>query len=1656
MPTDTASLRTLLEGRLQDDGSLTLDDGLGEEVEQLLVLLNAETLALTGAVLTPPRGEPAPGATRIEGTATLWGAQGTPLVITLEPGPGGAARMSLRGTPPSLTLPDLGRHLLPLAPGAAGGTEALAFAPGDVRAAVPDGTLVVRGTLAQAWSPLGLERVALEGVALGVAVISDPDWGESRRVLLDATLRLDQRRIPVELEVPLGTGTWTLGIVPPGVQVNLLQDLAQLMGGADFAAALPGQLVSMTELTLRTLRIQFDPAGPAWHAVDLGIETANPWPIASGIRIDGVGLRLNVRHGTPRPVVTGAVSGALTLGSMTFAATVPIPLSGMLRLAGASRQPFGGFGELAALADAEWAASLPRGVAALGALEIHQVWLDYDLTAGRVASLGIDIGSVNRWAVIPDWLELENLRFRVDASRGGSGWAITGRAGGTLIAAGIRVSAEVRGGGGEWWLGLTEPLLLPSVGDIAALIGGRDAAKVLPPGVDAGLGALTVHRADITFGGADRGVRAVNVGFRTTNPWRFWDPYFILTSLDVSVAVEFAEGTGTEPGKRTLDAAITGALRVGSVDIFLSATHPRDATGWQLEGRTGPEQEIPVGHLLDWVAAKFDVTVPESLRSFELHNIHVSFNTDTRAFRFDCGGSFVLLGRTVDLELHLGVDPPPQAPALPAAGAATEPATVPATTGTTPAAAAGFKLKAQGTLTIGGSQFKLTFEMGAGSTRFTAAWTAVTDPATGKLGALEFEDIAELFGFELPEVPEGLRLSLVEASFTYDFSRKQLALTATSLHYGAALFVADASGEKTRYLFALEIQAGIGLANLPVVGQAIPRELAFSIDTIALWLASAPVSAADTGSLSELIPEGSVQVPAAGLGQGPTLSLGLRLGEATHTLTLGTAAPQPALQSGTSPALPTSTASTPTSATATATASTRVPATGAESSAAPPAVTPAQAAAPQDGTSWLNLQKTVGPLSLERIGFRYRAGRVTVLLDGGLSIAGFSFSLYGLQVSSAIKPPLNLSLGLDGLGLEVARGPLLISGAFLRTDAPGMDWKYAGLVNVRMQQFGLGAVGVYGSTGGRPSLFVFGTLDAPLGGHPALFVMGLSGGFGFNSRVRLPGPDQVQDFPFVAGLSAPPAPPGTRRDPLEVLRVLEGTSTTRPGPAWVTADPGQVWLAAGIQFTSFKLVSTRALVLANLGERDISFALLGISGMQLPPESPTVFARVELQLAAVFKPMEGFLGVSAVLSRNSYLLHPSCRLTGGFGFFLWFAGEHAGDFVLSVGGYHPSFTVPAHYPRLERLGFSWQVSTAVTLKGGAYFALTPSCVMAGIGLEATFSTGNLKAWFRASADFLAQWHPFHFDARVGVSVGVSYRLEMLFTTVTLSVEIGAELHVWGPPTGGEVYVDWYVISFTIPFGDRPDARQERLEWTEFSRLLPPPDARLSLSLDGVQGGHGGEQLARPDDVSFTTRSAIPATELVLATPAGNAVHQRTDALSIRPMRRTGVAAPQTLTVTRDGTVIDLKADGWTVETETQNHPEALWGAPLPAASAPAPSAVLLRGQLAGLRVRAPRARAGATPGPIDVERDLSYAPVAHAAPLPLVPGAQAGGPAPVADAGTVDAIAAGADTDAARAARDEVVAALAALGAAPATAGSLAGVARDAGFLYLDAPLRTA
>jgi hypothetical protein len=620
------------------------------------------------------------------------------------------------------------------------------------------------------------------------------------------------------------------------------------------------------------------------------------------------------------------------------------------------------------------------------------------------------------------------------------------------------------------------------------------------------------------------------------------------------------------------------------------------------------------------------------------------------------------------------------------------------------------------------------------------------------------------------------------------------------------------------------------------------------------------------------------------------------------------------------------------------------------------------------GTVWLPIQRAFGPLQCRRIGVSWPEDSqnrlLTFLFDGSVHLGALEIDLISLSLSLPLTSPGDIStygLDLQGLAISYQSGPLVISGGLVKnTSTTPVEYDGEALINAA--SWSIAALGSYASLNGQPSLFIFARIGVTLGGPPFFFVTGLCAGFGYNRSLRIPAQDEVPQFPLLAGIDDPSKIGGPSPSPAAALAAMGD---------WVQPAQGANWFAVGVQFTSFELVRSNA-VLVVLPTGDFQVAILGVSRMKLGQEGPE-FAYVEMGLEIVVHPSAGFFGASAVISPNSYVLTPSCHLTGGFAFYVWYDGEHAGDFVVTFGGYHPAFMKPPWYPDEARLGFSWQVNGNVTIQGTSYFALTPSCVMGGGSLDVEFHAGDLRAWFTAYADFLFNWKPFYYIGRVGVSIGASYKIDLLFVSVTVSVELGADLEIWGPPTGGKVDIDWYIISFSVPFGDDPDPAglPGYLAWECFQTLLPQNDSSHSMRAeegdpspltnvitfaisDGIISKTAdGRWLVRADALTFSVTTSFPLTEADLNNATASTAYKPGDSdpsyfVAVRPMGVESTSSAMSITVS-GSTGTQNVGTGWNWTATLRDVPAALWGTPLPEKTTPAtPSADTLPNRLVGV------------------------------------------------------------------------------------------------------------
>ncbi|KAI6762523.1 hypothetical protein HG530_008503 [Fusarium avenaceum] len=504
-------------------------------------------------------------------------------------------------------------------------------------------------------------------------------------------------------------------------------------------------------------------------------------------------------------------------------------------------------------------------------------------------------------------------------------------------------------------------------------------------------------------------------------------------------------------------------------------------------------------------------------------------------------------------------------------------------------------------------------------------------------------------------------------------------------------------------------------------------------------------------------------------------------------------------------------------------------------------------------------QVKIGPLSVGNVGLWFKDGMIGVTLDAtllmgplGLSLLGFSIGVpFGGKYSLANPPPPSaIDWGLAGLILSMDKPPLTIAGGFMRdTSMENVEVMYTGGLIVGFKPWSFEAMGAYATvyrtqtTSGewvttidtkplsqfpilsfqddveeahvnevmkadgekRPTFtfsFIYVKMNGPLFSVGFADVAGLVGGFGINSDITLPTVEQVISFPFVA-----------ERDSAEESTPVQRMQELMQG-SWFRPAEGLYWAAAGARVTAFQMFAANIVLVLQFGNGNLLFGIFGVATCDVPAlEAPVKFAHVELGIVCTFDVNSGIFKFEAQLSPRSFVLAPQCHLTGGMALFSWTKGDRsdsdpknqisAGDWVLTIGGYHRAFFPPKQYPKPPRLGISWSLSSCLSVKGEAYFAITPKVCMGGGKIRAALSIGLLYAWFDAFMDFLMNFDPFYFQMTARVSVGVRFTLDLWLVTIRINVEISAGLDLMGPPFGGIVHVDFWVFGFDIKFGASP-------------------------------------------------------------------------------------------------------------------------------------------------------------------------------------------------------------------------------------------------------------
>jgi hypothetical protein len=202
-------------------------------------------------------------------------------------------------------------------------------------------------------------------------------------------------------------------------------------------------------------------------------------------------------------------------------------------------------------------------------------------------------------------------------------------------------------------------------------------------------------------------------------------------------------------------------------------------------------------------------------------------------------------------------------------------------------------------------------------------------------------------------------------------------------------------------------------------------------------------------------------------------------------------------------------------------------------------------------------------------------------------------------------------------------------------------------------------------------------------------------------------------------------------------------------------------------------------------------------------------------------------------------------------------------------------------------------------------------------------------------------------------VGATFRIEICFfgcVDIDITVSLGADLHVLGPPFHGEVTVDLEVASVTVPFGPTPNQNKLPIPWGDFvtkylhsgtsgnepviphviTGLQPPEPA-------GGQPSPGSEDQPwkMTSEFSFRSETRMPAMEFSFLT---SALRRNENEISTKVFGHYGPlssvfdfdVAPVAIANANLATEHIFLIDGWNEATRT-------WSPILPADNVPAPA-----------------------------------------------------------------------------------------------------------------------
>lgn len=433
-------------------------------------------------------------------------------------------------------------------------------------------------------------------------------------------------------------------------------------------------------------------------------------------------------------------------------------------------------------------------------------------------------------------------------------------------------------------------------------------------------------------------------------------------------------------------------------------------------------------------------------------------------------------------------------------------------------------------------------------------------------------------------------------------------------------------------------------------------------------------------------------------------------------------------------------------------------------------------------------------------------------LDLALGVASGAAGAPALDVgfTTSIKgalPGLPIAVHVDGLGfrlpLSLRLGTALLpdpsaltvlepSGAGVELDLPvvrgsgslgHVGGELAGALAVVIPPMTASAFGVLSPPQGNRGVSFMAIIGAtfPPPGVQLGFgfaISGVGGVVGVSRRIDRPALQRAIGDGSAAQLLFPSDPAGAGQAAISALPAIfppaEGSTVAGPMLELSWGDGRMVTLSVAV------LVEAAT---------QVRLTIIGRLVVALPdPAAPLIL--IQATFAGFIDPAEPSATFLASLT-GSHIVGAS--LDGDV--FLLTRGGRDPTFVLSAGGFHPSFPVPRGVPALDRLSVDLSPAPWIDFRCDAYFAVTSNTLQLGLRLEiaAEVARCGLHGWL--AFDALVQYSPFRFVA--DLSAGIALRA---FGHNLVGINLA--LHLEGPApylARGRGSIDLFLFDVSFDF-----------------------------------------------------------------------------------------------------------------------------------------------------------------------------------------------------------------------------------------------------------------